>query len=88
MDSKCNIFKLILKHPLVINFMLNFAFLNILLSLALSSIQYGGGGDIRTFLPPGIFLDLGKLGHFELKIRQEKFTKILNYTKFLCVKLF
>ena len=50
-----------------------------------NSIQYGG---IRIFLAPGILLDLGVLGHFGLKIRQQKLTKILNYIKFLCVKLF
>ena len=47
-------------------------------------------GVLQQLLPPGLFLDLdlGLSGNFRLKIRQEKFTKILNYIKFLCFKLF
>ena len=44
-------------------------------------------GVLGHFCPLG-YLWSGILGHFELKNRQEKLTKILNYTKFLCVKLF
>ena len=54
-------------------------------SLVPSSMQYG---SIRIFLPHEIFLDLGVLGQFSPKMRQEKLTKILNCIKFLYVELF
>ena len=46
---------------------------------------------IRTFYILGHILGLVALGHFGLKIRQEKLTKLtkfLNYIRFSCAKLF
>ena len=45
---------------------------------------YFGLGDIRTFLPPGIFLSFGVLGHFGLG----GLGNFRLYIKFSCVKPF